>query len=120
MSLLKKLGLTTIANGVADELFERELQAVAKNIDDQNTSPDAERKITLTVTLKPDLERREVKATVQVTAKLAPVKPASATVFCGKVDGRPTLLGRDPNQLEMELESRTEGVAHVVRREGRA
>lgn len=119
MSLLKKLGLTTIANGVAEELFERELQAVAKNIDDINTAPDAARKITLTVTLKPDLERREVKATVECKAALAPTKPASATIFCGKIDGRPTLLGRDPDQMEMALDTKTEGTAQF-RREGRA
>lgn len=119
MSLLKKLGLTTIANGVAEELFERELREVAKNIDDVNTSPDASRKITLTVTLKPDLERREVKATVEVKSQLAPTKPASATIFCGKVDGRPTLLGRDPDQMEMALETQSEGTA-PFRREGRA
>lgn len=101
MSNLKKLSLSNIAGGVAEELFERELAEVAKNIDDINTSADASRSITMTITFKPDLDRREIKTIIESKSKLAPVRAASVTTFCGKVDGHSVMLGRDPDQLDM-------------------
>lgn len=52
-----KLNLDTLQGGAARELFEIELQKVLRNIADPNTKPDAVRKLTLEVTIKPNEKR---------------------------------------------------------------
>lgn len=101
MSQVKKADLTTIASGVANELFARELERVAANIDDVNTSPVTKRKITLTFEFTPDDDRREAKLLVTSKSTLAPVKGFSQTVWCGKPNGKPTIMSRDEDQLDI-------------------
>lgn len=99
----KELTLENLAGGAAVEVFQRELGVVAKNISDLNTDPKKSRKIVLTVTLTPEENRQEVKMSVSAKSTLASVKPASKTVFLGKVNGKPTLIGNDPQQTSFEF-----------------
>lgn len=103
MSQFKEVTLANIAGGAASEIFQRELNVVAKNIADQNTDPTKSRKITLSITLTPDENRQEIKATISAKSVVASVKPAQRTVFLGKVNGKAALLGNDPMQGTFEF-----------------
>lgn len=76
----REVSLQNIGNGVALELFERELKNVLKNIADINTDAKATRKITLEVSITPN-ETGEVGAcSVKCTSKLAGLSPVKATM----------------------------------------
>lgn len=98
MNKLKELTLENIAGGAALEIFQRELNVVAKNIADVNTDPKKTRTVTLTVSFKPDDNREEVKLSVSAKSTIASVKPAGRTVYLGKLNGKPTLIGSNPQQ----------------------
>lgn len=101
MSELKKASLSTIADGVATELFEREMGRVCRNIGDKNTSWKEKRKITLEFSFQPDESRDEVICHVTAKSKLAPVKSYKKTVFLGKMNGELSLFDRDTKQIDM-------------------
>lgn len=112
--ILKKVTLDNVAGGVAAELFEREIQEIALNINDHNTSAIAKRKITMTFEFTPDAERREVAVLIGAKSALAPVRPMKHTIFCGRIDGLPQMLGTDPSQMELDLNS--VDVAPIIRK----
>ena len=63
--------LETIAGGDAVAQMNFQLQKAIENCRDPNTEPTAVRKITLTITLKPDNNREKVECKFQASAKLA-------------------------------------------------
>ena len=74
--------LHTIARGAIAEAFDIELAKVMQNITDPNTSPDAKRCITITLTFKPvGTSREEVLTSGCVTSKLTPSQPVTTTMF---------------------------------------
>ncbi len=79
--------LASIGNGAALELFDHELKRVIANIGDINTTAKTKRSINIKVVIQPDEERGIGFATVEVTSKLAGVKPVSSTMYFGKKDG---------------------------------
>lgn len=111
MSQLKEVSLETLAGGAAVEIFQRELNVVARNIADENTDPKKSRKITLTVTLTPDEARAEVAMSVSAKSTLASVKPAKKTIHLGKMNGKPTLFAS--NQVQTEFNFTTPGVQSI-------
>lgn len=98
MNPLKEVTLTNLVGGAAVEIFQRELGVVSKNIADPNTDKKKSRKITLTVTITPSENSDEVAMSVSAKSTLASVKPASKTIYMGKINGVPTLVGQDPVQ----------------------
>lgn len=88
-----EVNLGNFAGGAANELFQRELAGVVGNLQDVNTKHNGKRKITLVFTFEADESRETCMATVQCSAKLAPVKPVSITTHLteGK-DGETTLV----------------------------
>jgi hypothetical protein len=58
--------LLEVARGAIGERLDYELGKVVENISDLNTKADAVRKITLTLSLKPDSERQNIKMSTQV------------------------------------------------------
>lgn len=101
VTTLKTVGLESIADGVAKELFEHEVAKIAANIFDKNTAPITERTLTLKFQFKPDENREEVKVTVSAATKLAPIKGYTKTVHAGKHNGKPALFGTDTRQIDM-------------------
>lgn len=79
--------LASIGNGAAMELFEHELKKVIANIADPNTSAKTKRSVNIKVIIQPDEDRGIGFASVEVTAKLAGVKPVPSTMYFGKKDG---------------------------------
>lgn len=82
-----RIRLDTIAGGAAMDRFDEELSKVLGNIADPNTNPEKIRSITIKITMRPNKVRDAGEVVVSSEAKLAPVKPADATVFFGKVGG---------------------------------
>lgn len=62
-----------MARGAFEERVDYEMDKVIQNILDPNTKATAKRKITLTIELTPDDERRQIQ--VSVTAKRVPSPP---------------------------------------------
>lgn len=103
------VSLASLCNGAVLELFQNELVNVITNIADPNTSAKTVRKIKIEVLIKPDEDRTAASATVEVTAKLAGVKPQMAALFFGKRDGKliavtsnlsqPSMFDEQPNNI---------------------
>lgn len=90
--------LASIANGAAMELFGHELQRVIANIADINTSAKTKRGINIKVIIQPDEDRGIGFATVEVTSKLAGVKPVNSTMYFGKKEGELVAVQTNINQ----------------------
>lgn len=103
------VGLTSLRNGALVEMFDIEMQKVAKNMMDPNTSAKKERSVTIKVSFKPDEERGSATCAIQTTATLAPIKPAATTIFMSELrDGRIDLTEYNPKQPKLTFENVTE------------
>lgn len=72
--------LLQMAKGAIQERVDYEVSKVIDNILDTNTDPTANRKVTLTVVLKPDEERQVVKITATAKSTLAPTVPIGTSL----------------------------------------
>lgn len=98
----ENMTLTNVCRGQAVELFARELEGVMENIADTRTPAAAERKITVTITIKPDEQRRELKVSAAANSSLAKKGGSSAMAFISKDgDGKLRLTNNDPKQFEL-------------------
>lgn len=111
------VSLATLAEGAAGELFDRELLAVLRNISDPNTPAKAKRAITFTLVLVPTEDREQVAHLINVSSKLAPVKPTAGTMFLGEVGGRPVAVTFNPRQSDLFPETRDPAVTPMPTRQ---
>jgi len=77
----RKFDLGTIKNGAILEMFDEEMKKVLANIEDENTSPTAERSVTIRIGIRPNKLRNTADVKTQVKSTLAPVNPAESFVF---------------------------------------
>lgn len=78
------------------------LQKLAENVLDPSTKATAPRKITLTITMKPDDNRDMGSVELGIAVKLAAPKPAKTTVFINQNrDGSVVLSERDTRQADI-------------------
>lgn len=89
-----KLNLAEMAQGAFMEQFHRELGQVLENISDPNTDPKKARKITLSMTLKPDENREVVTVETQSKSTLVPPKPLGTTIIIDR-DNDGTVVGAE-------------------------
>ena len=73
--------LSQIGNGSLEERFQEELQKILVNIQDPNTKPVDQRKITMTVAFKPNEDRDDAQIMIGVSSSLASYKQVSTSVF---------------------------------------
>ncbi len=73
-----------LADGNIVDKLNRELQKVAQNIVDKNTDPKKERKITLTLSFKPNDNRDFVITKIQTKTSLAPELGEETQIIIGK------------------------------------
>ncbi len=78
--------LDDLMNGAAVQRFNRCLQEVLQNIFDPNTDAKKTRKITMTLTIKPDKDRNSAKFYLDVRAGLAPVEPYEVNALLSRDD----------------------------------
>lgn len=81
--------LSNLAEGAAIELFDFALQDAVANIEDPNRDPLAERKITMTVILKPSKTRQGmIDVEIKVEPKLQARKVINTILNFGRVNGK--------------------------------
>lgn len=98
MSQPRKVTLSNIAGGRAEQQFQRELARLSANVEDPNTKPEAARKIVVTLTFKPGADRENGIVVSDVTSKLAAAQPHASQVYFGKVRGEPVVTSNDVTQ----------------------
>lgn len=95
-----------MAAGAIEEKVDYEVSRVIENILDPNTKPEAKRKITITLELIPDSERKHISLTANVKSTLCPPQPTS-TAMAITADGNGELAVVEltphiPGQMDMD------------------
>lgn len=99
---METVSLDSLAGGAAEERFRLALQDVLNNIMDVNTDAKKERKIILTISIKPDDERSFSALQISVEKKLAPIIPVKTKLYLGKDSkGLAVACEFDPGQTQM-------------------
>ena len=88
-----------MAKGAFEERVDYEMTRVIDNILDRNTKATAKRKITLTIELTPDDERRQIQVAVTAKSTLAATNPV-ATSLCITSDGICKLIRTELAKLD--------------------
>lgn len=83
MPNVTKINTETFAAGAMAEKLNIELQKVMENIADPNTDAKKARKVTLTLTLKPDENREIISVAVDTKCALVAAKGVSTTMLLG-------------------------------------
>jgi len=78
------ISILNLADGNIVDKLNRELQKIAQNIVDKNTDPKKERKITLTLSFKPNDNRDFVITKIQTKTSLAPELGEETQIIIGK------------------------------------
>ncbi len=100
----EELKLENLGEGVADALFQIEMQKVVDNIKDPNIEPEAVRKITMEVTFRPTKNRMMGGMTIAVTSKLGNRSPHEGMAhFAKDQTGRNVIVEENPNQGKFEF-----------------
>lgn len=104
---LSKISLGTIGNGVAGELFERELKAVLENISDVTTPWKQKRRLTLEFTFYPDESRDSAAIEIECNKKIPTVSPKLTDIYIDEDDqGELVAVQEDPKQPMLDLKPR--------------
>lgn len=103
------LSFATLAGGGVEEKLQYALSEVAENIADPNTDAKKARKITMTLTLKPNEARTISNVDIDVKTGLVAPKGISTTLMIdrdnsGKIVAS-EIYGKDPNQGTIDFET---------------
>ena len=101
----RKKSFLEIGKGAMLERFDYELEKAVDNILDPNTPANKPRKITLTITLKPDADRQTISHEVVVKSTLQPTHPisgATAIMPNGKGVSLVEMVPQIPGQLAVD------------------
>jgi hypothetical protein len=85
--------LEKLQGGSVPFLWDRALREVLGNIMDENTDPEAKRRIKIEVVFKPSSDRASAQVAIHVGTKTVATQPIPATVVFGEVRGR--LVAKD-------------------------
>ena len=81
---MKHINIEQFSNGELIQQINREMEAVARNIADPNTEAKTTRKITVTITLKPNEQRDFITTSITTKSTLAPTLGAVTALAVGK------------------------------------
>lgn len=115
---MEKLSFSTLAGGGVEEKLQYALDEVAANIADPNTDAKKTRKVTMTLTLKPNEQRTIANLEIDVKTSLAAPVGISTTLMID-VDEKGNavaqeIYGKDPKQGTIDYE--TGEVIHIAER----
>ena len=105
--ILETLGNRELtASEITEERVDYEMDKVIQNIPDPNTKATAKRKITLTIELTPDDERRTIGVSVTAKSTLAATNPVATALYVTS-DGNGELVVAEmvpqvPGQMNMD------------------
>lgn len=92
---MSKLDIESIAGGAAAEIIDVEYQKVLENLYDPNTSDTKARKLTITLTYKPDVHDREIiRTNISVKSTLCPVNDVN-TDYVIDCDGSGNVVAQE-------------------------
>ena len=102
----QRASILQMVQGAFQERVDYEMQRCVDNILDVNTKATAKRKITLTIELTPDDDRRQIRVNVVAKATLAATNPV-ATSLCVTTDGNVEMVVAEmvpqlPGQMRMD------------------
>lgn len=104
MSEVLEVSLDTLAGGAAVERFNYELRRALENIGDFNTRADQVRSVTLTLKMKPSDDRSFINADIQVSSKLAPIRPEPTSIYLTQSDGKIRATEYNPKQEKFSFQ----------------
>jgi len=108
MVKIREVNILEMAGGAILEQINNEANKIMANIIDPNTVPTVARKLTVTLTFKPNEDRQITQTTAQAKSTLAPVKSIVTSIFVEEDNnGKPKareLTKSDPNQESMFVE----------------
>ena len=104
--------IMSMARGAFEERVDYEMDKVIQNILDPNTKATAKRKITLTIELTPDDERRTIGVSVTAKSTLAATNPVATALYVTS-DGNGELVVAEmvpqvPGQMNMDVDEMAE------------
>ena len=102
----QRSSLLQMAKGAIQERVDYEVSRVVDNLLDVNTDAKAKRKVTLTITMTADDDRRVVKVEASAKSTLAPVTPIGTSLVI-TADGNGEMMLAEiipqvPGQISME------------------
>jgi len=106
---MDKLSFSTLAGGGVEEKLQYALDEIAENISDPNTDAKKVRKLTMTLTLKPNEQRTIANLEIDVKTSLAAPMGISTTLMIDRDEkGKAVaseICGKDPNQGTIDFET---------------
>lgn len=122
---MKHINIEQFSNGELTQQINREMEAVARNIADPNTEAKTARKITVTITLKPNEQRDFITTSITTKSTLAPTLGAVTALGIRKDlksgDIEVGEIGNQiPGQMSMNDMAAQQSVAPVQDVDGRA
>ena len=106
---MEKLSFSTLAGGGVEEKLQYALDEVAANIADPNTDAKKARKVTMTLTLKPNEQRTIANLEIDVKTSLAAPMGISTTLMIDRDEKgnavASEIYGKDPNQGVIDYET---------------
>jgi len=105
---MDKLTFSTLAGGGLEEKLQYALKEIAENIADPNTDAKKTRKMTMTLTFKPNESRMISNLDIDVkTSLVAPVGISTTLMIDHDAHGKVVtseIYGKDPNQQVMDFD----------------
>jgi hypothetical protein len=105
------INVINLADGSIVEKLNRELEKITQNIMDKNTDPRKERKITLTLSFKPNENRDFVRTTITTKTTLATEQGVETQILVGK-DGEGQLHLNEVRQQSM-FDNKTAKITNI-------
>lgn len=93
---MEKTNLLDVARGAIGERLNYELEKVVDNISDLNTKATAARKLTITVSFKPDSERQNISMSTQVKSSLVPTNDIETALYLAESKDGKALVEMTP------------------------
>ena len=81
---MKHINIEQFSNGELTQHINREMEAVVRNIADPNTEAKTARKITVTITMKPNEQRDFITTSITTKSTLAPTLGAVTALAVGR------------------------------------
>ena len=100
--LYQKKSILQMARGAIQERADYEITKILDNILDPNTSATAARKLTLTLTLKPDDTRQNIAVGGVAKSTLAATNPVTTSLYVADQDTIVEMVPQLPGQIDMD------------------
>lgn len=100
---MKHINIEQFSNGELTQQINREMEAVARNIADPNTEAKTARKITVTITMKPNEQRDFITTSITTKSTLAPIGAVTALAIRENLKTREIEVGEIGNQIPGQM-----------------